>query len=90
MAPAPSPEQPDKLYEMIMAYWTIIAGGVFAFWSLLKLAWNFGGYNQGINDRFDKLEREISELKDIMIKCDVRSSCQNYQPRMSERQIDSY
>ena len=67
MAPAPTPDQTDPdLIHVINNFWLMIAGVLGSIWLFLRTLWNFSSYVRGIDDRFDRLDHEIAELKDMV------------------------
>ena len=67
MAPAPSPDSSNfDLLQTLNAFWGLIAGLVIALWTMGKAIWNFGSYSRGVNDRLDKIDKDITDIKALL------------------------
>ena len=63
---------PDRLtplpfLDSINSLWGLIAGLFFGLWTSIKVIWNISRYFRGIDDRFDKLEDNIADLRQLIV-----------------------
>ena len=69
MAPASAPDpSPLPFLQSINSLWGLISGAVLGLWVSFRTIWNISRYFRGVDDRFDKLEREIALLHQLILE----------------------